>query len=128
MPKVSEMIVSKFLRKEDIDDELVVSIKSVKLEDMPGDSGEQRWVLSFRELPKGLVLNTTTIRVLEKSYGGDSDDWTGKKVTLYVDPNVSFKGQIVGGLRLRPQKPAKLTAGTPPPQPDTSFEFDDKIP
>src|SRR5581483_8362074 len=104
-PKVSEMIVSKFLRKDDVDDEIIVTIKSVKLEDMPGEDGEQRWVLYFRELGKGLVLNTTTIRVLEKTYGQHSDDWTGKRVVLYVDPNVSFKGQVVGGLRIRPSKP-----------------------
>ena len=119
MPKVSEMIVSKFLKKDDIDDEVIVTLKGVKLEDMPGDSNEQRWVLSFRELPKGLVLNTTTIRVLEKSFGGNSDDWVGKKVALYVDENVQFKGQIVGGLRLRPLKArpaAQATTALVPPQ------------
>jgi len=98
------MIQSKFLRKDDVDDDVIVTIKDVSLEDMPGDSGEQRWVLAFRELPKGLVLNTTSIRVLEKAFGQDSDDWRGQKVSLYVDPNVSFKGQVVGGLRLRPLK------------------------
>jgi hypothetical protein len=138
MPKVSEMIVSKFLRKEDVDEELVATIKTVKLEDMPGDGDEQRWVLFFRELPKGLVLNTTTIRVLEKAYGGDSDHWTGKKAALYVDPNVSFKGQVVGGLRLRPLKPPKSSAAVlvgdggsvqaGVPAAATAFELDDKIP
>jgi hypothetical protein len=124
------MIQSKFLRKEDIDDELVVTIKDVDLEDMPGDSGEQRWVLYFKELPKGLVLNATTIRVLEKSFGSHSDNWRGKKVTLYVDHSVQFKGQVVGGLRLRPLK-TKTPLVAPAQPPDTSFnveEFDDNIP
>ena len=40
MPRVTEMIVSKYLRKEDVDDELVVTCKTVKLEDMPGDGAE----------------------------------------------------------------------------------------
>lgn len=129
MPRVSEMIVSKFLRKEDIDDDVIVTCKSVALEDMPGEGDEKRWVLMFRELPKGLVLNTTTIRVLAKAFGENSDDWTGQKVTLYVDPNVSFKGQVVGGLRLRPMKAkaaalAKLAAtGT-----DDGEPFNDDIP
>lgn len=118
--KVSEMITSKFLRKEDVDDDIVVTIKNLKLEDMPGDSGDQRYVVYFRELPKGLCLNTTMIRVLEKAYGGDSDDWLGKRVTLYVDPSVSFKGQVVGGLRVRPQKVSKA--------PEPVEEFDDNIP
>jgi hypothetical protein len=115
------MISSKFLRKEDIEDDIVVTAKHVSLEDMPGDDGEKRWVLAFRELSKGLVLNTTTIRTLEKAYGGDTDGWAGKKVTLYVDPNVSFRGQVVGGLRLRPVKPKPAPAAA-------AADFNDEIP
>jgi len=134
MPKVSEMISSKFLRKEDVgDDELIVSIKSVTLEDMPGEAGEQRWVLYFRELQKGLVLNSTTIRLLDKSFGSHSDDWITKKVTLYVDESVQFKGQVVGGLRLRPVKPPKnatttVIAGGPPATDVAAFPFNDDLP
>jgi hypothetical protein len=125
MPRVTEMIVSKYLRKEDVDDELVVTCKTVKLEDMPGDGAERRWVLYFNELLKGLVLNATSIRVLEKAFGGHSDDWAGKKVVLYVDPNVSYKGQVVGGLRIRPLKPPKPGGSSPAA---ALFDGDDKIP
>jgi hypothetical protein len=127
MPKVSEMISSKYLRKEDIDDDVVVTCKATTLEDMPGDGGEQRWILHFRELPKGLVLNTTSIRVLEKAFGDHSDNWNGKRVQLYVDPNVQFKGQVVGGLRLRPLKEAKK-APLVPVAPVADPEFNDEIP
>ena len=95
MPKVSEMIQSKFLRKEDLDDDVLVTIKRIALEDMPGDDGERRWVAYFKELPKGLVLNVTTIRTLESALGGDTDDWIGARVTLFVDPGVQFKGKVV---------------------------------
>jgi hypothetical protein len=133
MPKVSDMISSKFLRKDDVgDDEVTVTIKDVALEEMPGDSGDTRWVLYFREMPKGMVLNATTIRVLDKSFGSHSDDWAGKKVTLYVDEGVQFKGQVVGGLRLRPVKGPKLPK-TPlvepgPAKPATEEGFNDEIP
>ena len=40
-----------------------------------------------------MALNITTIRVLEAAYGGDSDQWIGNKVKVYVDPNVSFGGK-----------------------------------
>lgn len=135
MPKVSEMIVSKFLRKEDFDEDRVLTIRGVKLEDMPGDQGDQKWVLYFREEPKGMALNITTIRVLEAAYGGDSDQWIGNRVMVYVDPNVSFGGKIVGGLRLRTPKnkpvakPAPVTV--PDPAATAGFEgedFDDEIP
>jgi hypothetical protein len=128
MAKVSEMIISKFLRKEDVDDDLIVTLKNCRLEDMPGESKEQRWVLYFRELPKGLVLNTTIIRVLEKNFGDDSDEWAGKKVTLFVDENVTFKGAIVGGLRLRVQKAPKQSPLVPVSGAPAAPEFDDQIP
>lgn len=133
MPKVSDMIVSKFLRKEDFDEDRVMTIRGVKLEDMPGDDGQQKWVLYFREEAKGMALNVTTIRVLEKAFGDDSDQWVGKKVKVYVDPNVSFGGRVVGGLRLMP--PKNTAARTPPPPPPeerapltSDDDFHDDIP
>ena len=125
MAKVSEMIVSKFLRKEDFDEDMVATVRGVKLEDV-GNQGEQRWVLYFREMQKGMVLNVTTIRVLEGAYGDDSDGWVGKRVMIYVDPNVSFQGRVIGGLRLRaPKKTAAAPAPTPAAHAD---EFSDDIP
>ena len=133
MPKVSDMIQSKFLRKEDFDEDRIMTIRGVKLEDMPGDDGQQKWVLYFREEAKGMALNVTTIRVLEKAFGDDSDQWVGKKVKVYVDPNVSFGGRVVGGLRLMPPKNTAQRAPAPPPPeerpPVTSEDqFDDDIP
>lgn len=125
MPRVSEMIVSKFLRKEDFEEDRVMTIKGVKLETMPGDSGDTKWVVYFREEAKGMALNVTTIRVLEQAYGDDTDHWVGNKVMVYVDPNVSFGGKIVGGLRLR--TPKKTAVKNPPPPADDGFG-DDPIP
>lgn len=130
MPKVSDMIVSKFLRKEDFDEDRVMTIKGVKLEDMPGDSGDQKWVLYFREEAKGMALNVTSIRVLEKAFGDDSDHWIGNRVKVYVDPNVSFGGKIVGGLRLMPPRHGPKAPAPPPqtPAPAADDEFSDHIP
>jgi hypothetical protein len=128
MPKVSEMIQSKFLRKEDFEEDRVMTIRGIKLEDMPGDDGTQKWVLYFKEEAKGMALNVTTIRVLEAAFGDDSDAWMGKRVMVYVDPNVSFGGRVVGGIRLRAPKKtaAPVSKATEPPQADR--EFDDDIP
>lgn len=126
MPKVSEMIVSKFLRKEDFDEDRVMTIKGVKLEQMPGESGDTKWVLYFKEDHKGMALNMTTIRVLEQAFGDDSDHWVGNRVMVYVDPNVSFGGRVVGGLRLRPPKKGPKAPVAPPPVEDD--EFSDSVP
>jgi hypothetical protein len=127
VPKVNEMISSKFLRKEDFDEDQVCTIKGVELETLNQQSHDQKWVMYFKEHEKGMVLNTTTIRVLEQAFGDDSDHWIGKRVMVYVDPNVSFQGKIVGGLRIRTPK-----KGAAPPkqekQPEPAGEFDDDIP
>lgn len=133
MPKVSEMIVSKFLKKEDFEEDRVLTIRGVKLEDMPGEQAQQKWVLYFREEPKGLAMSVTTIRVLEQAFGSDSDMWIGNKVMVYVDPSVSFGGKIVGGLRLRtPKGKAAPKPAPPPPKTESADpfaeEFDDDIP
>lgn len=127
MPKVSEMIESKFLRKEDFDEDRVATIKGVSPETMQGKAGETKWVLFFREFQKGLVLNTTTIRVLEQAFGDDSDGWVGKRVKIYVDPNVSFQGRVVGGLRLMPPKKSNGAPAATKLAPPTE-EFNDDIP
>ena len=119
------MIVSKFLRKEDFDEDMVATVRGVKLEDV-GNQGEQRWVLYFREMQKGMVLNVTTIRVLEGAYGDDSDGWIGKRVMIYVDPNVSFQGRVIGGLRLRCAE-GEATGLAPAPSAQAD-EFSDDIP
>jgi hypothetical protein len=117
MPKVSEMVQSKYLRKEDIEDDTPATIKGVKLEDLgKEDSKEQRWVIYFKQFAKGMVLNVTTIRVLESAYGDDTDVWVGKQVLLYVDPNVSFQGRVVGGLRLRIPRPKLSPQNEPKPR------------
>lgn len=143
MPLVKDMIISKFLAKADFDEDRVLTIKGVKLEDMPGDEGQQKWVLYFREEAKGMAMNVTTIRVLEQAYGSDSDHWIGNRVMIYVDPNVSFGGKVVGGLRLRTPKVKTVAKPAPKPKPvqmpdefgnefattdSPDSDFDDSIP
>jgi hypothetical protein len=56
---------------------------------------------------KPLVLNVTNSKVL-RSFAKNSpfiQDWAGLTIELYVDPNVKMKGDIVGGVRIKPQKP-----------------------
>ena len=123
MVRVTEMIKSKFLKKDDIPNERNLTISGCSLQTMPGFDAEERWVLTFRELAKGLPLNDTTIRVLGKAYGSDSDEWVGRTVCLYVDHSVEFKGQIVGGLRLRPILQPKGAASPAEKDPDDDMPF-----
>ena len=125
MPKTSDMIQSKFLKKDDFDSPQVLTIKDCTLEEV-GNEGDSRWVLWLKERDKGLVLNVTKIRLLESAYGQDTDDWRGNRVKLSHDPSVMFAGKIVGGIKLQTSTAkAEAKPQEPPPSND---EFDDEIP
>jgi hypothetical protein len=99
MPRIHEMVDSKFLKKEDAGTGILVTIKGVEKRDVGTEAEpEQKWVLLLAEC-KPLVLNSTNLALLEKSLGSDnSDDWTGQKVVLFNDENVSFGGKLTGGV------------------------------
>ena len=117
MAKISDMVGATYLRKDDVTDPLIVTISEVKLETVGKDeSQEDKYVMYFSELDKGLVLNKTNINIAAKVTGeDDSDNWTGHSIILYFDETVSYAGSVVGGLRLRaPQKAPKApTKPTP---------------
>ena len=76
--------------------------------------------MSFDENDKPLVLNSTNGQIMQQITGSpESDDWTGAKVVLYHDPNVSFGGTLVGGVRIRaPRKaPVPVTGKRAPAMP-----------
>lgn len=101
---VSQLKDSKFLKQDDVGEGVVVTIKGCHEENVAkeGAEPEMKWCMTFHEQAKPLVLNSTNGQILAKIFGSDnSDDWTGKKVELYRDPNVSFGGKLVGGIRCR---------------------------
>lgn len=115
MPKTSEMRESKFLKKEDVGKGVLVTITGCvrKNTAMEGAEPEHKWCLTFQELDKPFVVNVTNAAICEKIFeSDDTDDWIGKRLVLYTDPNVSFQGKLVGGIRVRAPKP-----GAVPPQP-----------
>ena len=112
MPKVSEMIKSKWLKASDCNGDVSATIDRIANEDVAGDGKPDgyKWTCYFRELEKGLVLNVTNIRALESAFGDDSDDWVGKRVVLFSMP-VPYQGKIVQGVRLRADKNATSEGG-----------------
>jgi hypothetical protein len=123
--KTSQMIQSKFLKKEDFPQPEVLTIKDVSLEEV--GRGDTRWVLFFKEKAKGIVLNVTKIKQLEAAYGDDSDMWNGRKVKVMHDPTVMMGTQQVGGIKFVMPSNAG-TVPPPPPPPQSNDGFDDNIP
>jgi len=118
---ISQLKESKFLKKEDVGPGMLLTIASVSQENVAKEGAEQelKWVLHFQESEKPMVLNSTNGQLIAKITGSDeTDDWQGHKVVLYEDPNISFAGKIVGGIRVRaPRGPAKAMPNSTQPQP-----------
>ena len=104
MPNVGDLKTSKFLTKNDVQPDKLVTISGYKQMNvaMESDSPEEKYVLTFREFEKPLVLNMTNGQLIAAIVGSeDFDDWIGKRIVLYNDKNVSFGGRLTGGIRVR---------------------------
>lgn len=126
MPRISDMIESKYLKQSDVEEDTVVTVEKVGKANVAreGDEPEYKWLVRFTEFKKPMVLNSTNIKRLAKACDSEnSDDWAGKQVVLFVDPDVEFGGNVVGGLRIRAHKaapPVRQVQG-----PKTGGKFDD---
>jgi len=104
--------VSAYIRAADVKpgEEKELTITGVELETMgPPDERQENPVLYTAELDQGIVLGSRAVLgFLTEAFGPETDDWIGKKVVLYKDPTVMYRGKAVGGLRFKlPARPTK---------------------
>lgn len=88
--------------------DLVVTIKSVGNELVTGDNGrkEECTVCHFVENVKPMILNKTNMKTMQKLFGTPYvEEWSGRKMQIYVDPKVKFGREVTGGLRIRNNLP-----------------------
>jgi len=102
---------------------LIFTIKEVKQEigvSVAGRKGNHN-IAYFKENIKPLVLNATNAKVV-KSFNFISgtklpspfvEDWSNTIVELYIDANVTMKGEKTGGVRIRPAQPKTKQELTP---------------
>jgi hypothetical protein len=110
------MLPSTYLKKEDVESPLIVTI--ARLDEVnvapQGQPEERKWVIYFSEFDKGMVLNSTNIHAIVQATGcGDTDDWPGKEIVLFVDHTVQYAGKTIGGLRVRPMDAPPARPATP---------------
>ncbi len=99
-----------YLASWDIEGDTTVTIVKAMYEEVTGEKGrkDKCLVIYFDEFENGMIVNVTNSKTIQKMYNElQPAKWIGKKITLYVDPNVSIKGEKVGGLRIRPVPPMK---------------------
>lgn len=113
--KTSSLKQSKFLTKDDAGEGILVTMRSLSEQnvEMEGKPEKMKWVLSFDEC-KPLVLNMTNIASIERIYGDETDDWIGKQIVLFNDENVSFGGEITGGVRVDVNRTKRYNAKNAP--------------
>ena len=101
--KLNDMMQSNYLKQSDVPEEVLVTVKGLKKVNlaMEGEPPEYKWTVMFEEFSKPLAANSTNLKRMFKALGDDTDDWIGKQIVLFTDADVEFKGETVGGLRVR---------------------------
>lgn len=95
---------------EGITGDLIVTISDVKYEEVlePNTNRKKKKaVVYFKEIPEKMVFNVSNSKTVSKiAESNFIDKWIGTKIALYFDHSVTFGGQKVGGVRVRPNAPA----------------------
>lgn len=109
--------------------DVTLTIKSVVKEELREKDGgsESKWVLTFEETQKKLVLNRKSQPdAIANLYGMIAEEWVGKRLTLYPTTVPSF-GQMVLAIRVRdkvaPPRESKADATTTHCTPEEQEEF-----
>lgn len=116
---INQIKKSKFLTRADVNPPALMTVQGVEEVNvaMEGAPPEIRFACYFNESEKPMVLNSTNAKIMAGVFASEeTDEWTGKKIVLYDDPNISFGGKLVGGIRCRAPK-VKQPGATPAPAP-----------
>lgn len=127
MPTVDDLSQSNFITQRDVEPPVFVTITKWDKQNVAKDGAEPeyRYCLHFDKLEKPMTLNKTNGLIISEIAGSaDFDDWIGKNIVLYRDPNIMFAGQRKGGIRVRAPKEGY----TPPEREPQQDVPDDDIP
>lgn len=104
--KMHELYPSRWLKSEDIEGETPVVIKELVFDKMKDEDGkeEEKPVLLFKGVDKGLVLNKTNAQRIAEQHGDETDNWSGKKITLTTESVTAF-GKTQWAIRVKPERP-----------------------
>lgn len=128
---MKDLYPSRFLKAEDFEEGEVKTrtIKQVEIEELgQGKEAKSKPVVFFRDDEKQLVLNKTNAVIIAKLYGDETDDWLGKRITMYAVEVESF-GDVVRAIRVRTTAPKAATAPKAQPAPEPEPElFEEEMP
>lgn len=118
--RLRELYPSKYLKAEDISEtaegEVRALIKGIKIEELQDPEGgkQDKPILYFLRIEKGLVMNKTNAETIGDAYGDETDAWVGKEVLLVTERVTAF-GKTAPAIRIRiPKKPTSAPVTAPP--------------
>lgn len=126
MPNIEDMMTSNYIQKTDLKQPTRLTIDKCEQKNIAQDDKpiEMKWVVSFSEDFKPLILNVTNIKAFARATGDDnSDNWGGKQVVLFNDMTVEYQGKM-GGIRVYQQMEVADAA----PLPEDTTNYSDDIP
>jgi len=123
---LNQAFPSPFLKADDLNGKNVtVTISEVSIEELgQGQNKEKKLCVSFVGKEKKLVCNKTNANTIAKLYGQETDEWTGKRITL-VAREVEFQGEMVLSIRVSLTKPSETQRKAPVAPPDPVIEGDE---
>lgn len=102
---------------------VTLTIKDVRNEELRSSRGaDQKPVVYFKERDKGLVLNKTNAKQIARLYGRETNDWRGKKISIYAQEGEWF-GEKGYAIRIADTIPQN-GRGRPAPQQETAHDDD----
>lgn len=89
---VNQLFPSKWVKAPDLNGKRVpVTIRQVTIEEVQGDNGKEKVpAVWFKGAAKALLMNKTLAMQIAALHGPETDDWTGKRVTLYATKVKAF--------------------------------------
>jgi hypothetical protein len=128
-----DALPGRYLSGDDLDGEVIVTIDRVVMESFrdPRTRQESRKpVMYFQRAKRGLIVNRTNWRTVADLYGDESDNWTGKRITL-IPAMVDAYGKQTKAVRVRPIRPPDVRPSNniPAEEPvDTLTDFQTSTP
>lgn len=80
--------------------DLLSGPRTFTVERVSRGNAEQPVQVHLAEFPRVWRPGKSMRRVLAAGWGAQASEWTGRRVTLYCDPDVKFGGEAVGGTRI----------------------------
>ncbi|MBN2293568.1 MAG: hypothetical protein JXM70_14155 [Pirellulales bacterium] len=76
-----------------------VTIAGVAFDEV-GEERKTKGTIHFKEFIRAFVLNRTNLKRIMAQHGSETDEWIGKKITLYPS-ETDFAGKTVPCIRVR---------------------------